>query len=81
MARYYQGDPDKQPKDCGRKHPQPLCLCVMCEIANRFDNIAKLNRSRELLRAVKALTELTPKTSTTPGPICHCTDKDCPQPH
>lgn len=51
--RYYQGPPDKQPKDCGRRHPQPLCMCVLCEVAARFDNIIKLQRQRELLRAVR----------------------------
>lgn len=51
--RYYAGDPDKQPKDCGRRHPQPLCMCVLCEIAARFASIAKLQRHLELLRAIR----------------------------
>lgn len=55
--RYYQGPPDQQPKDCGRRHPQPLCMCVLCEIAARFDNIAKLQRHRELLRAIRSIDE------------------------
>ena len=53
--RYYQGDPDAQPKDCGRKHPQPLCMCVLCEIAARFENIARLQRQRDLLRAIREI--------------------------
>jgi len=49
-----QGDP-KQLQDCGRKHPQPSCLCVMCEVATRFENIERLQESRELLRAVRKI--------------------------
>ena len=53
--RYFQGDPAKQPQDCGRKHPQPLCMCVLCEIAARFANIARLQKHRELLRAIREI--------------------------
>lgn len=55
MRRYYSGPSDSQPKDCGRRHPQSLCMCVLCEIAARFQNIARLQKQRELLRAVRAI--------------------------
>lgn len=51
--RYYQGPPDKQPKDCGRRHPQPLCMCVLCEVAARFASITKLQRQRDLVQALR----------------------------
>lgn len=36
MSDYYKGNPGKQPRDCGRIHPQPSCLCVLCEVYSRF---------------------------------------------
>lgn len=55
MTRYYKGPLDQQPRNCGRLHPQSLCLCVMCEIATRFENV--IMRGGEL-GAVKALIEI-----------------------
>ncbi len=52
---FYQGDPDKQPKNCGRPHPQPFCLCVLCEVYERFKNLEEREKELARLRAVKGI--------------------------
>lgn len=60
MTRYYQGPDDKQPQDCGRRHPQPLCMCVMCEIADRFASIEAKQDRLALLQAIRRFTAESP---------------------
>lgn len=56
QRRFYVGPPEKQPEDCGRTHPQPLCMCVLCEIAARFASIE--DKERELKRIKKLRADL-----------------------
>lgn len=51
--RYYSGPPEKQPKDCGRPHPQPICMCVQCEIAALFKSIEDKQNRLAHIRAIK----------------------------
>lgn len=51
--RWYDGPPELQPKDCGRPHPQPLCMCVLCEVAARFGRIEDLEEQLARIRALK----------------------------
>lgn len=64
--RFYSGPPEQQPNDCGRSHPQPLCMCVMCEIAARFESITKLQKQRDLLRAIREIGEPEPDNESGP---------------
>ena len=43
----------KQPQDCGRSHPQPLCMCVLCELAMRFSRIESLQKQYERIQQFK----------------------------
>lgn len=51
--RFYEGPPEKQPKDCGRTYPQPYCMCVICEIYARFGRITDLEDQLARIRALK----------------------------
>jgi hypothetical protein len=44
-------------------------MCVLCEIAARFENIAKLQRQRELLQAIRAIDEVEPNLEQPPPAI------------
>lgn len=52
--RFYQGDPAKQPKDCGRPHPQEICLCMVCEVYARFQRIEDLEKELARIRRLNA---------------------------
>ncbi len=56
QRRFYAGPSETQPQDCGRTHPQPCCMCVLCEIAARFASIE--DKERELARIKKLRADL-----------------------